>query len=438
MRTHNGLHTSAMVVVLGAASACAVNDATELSDETVTWNNRVEDIVDENCVRCHQPNGVGPGDFTDLEDVVVLAPLMLQRIDAGEMPPPAADPECYDYHNSDTLFMPVEDRNDFARWVDGGLPIGEKIATEASSENDAATPRIFQGDLDVVLPPFTPTYTENGNEYRCFALDHGRDETFYVTALDALIDQSSVVHHVVLSKRRDTELGEEYGSPDGVDCIDQSGDIAYGMLAGWAPGAAPVEFPEGYGLRIEPNDKIIIQMHYYRSGPNVDGLVDQSGYTFRTTTEPVTEVEMYPYGDGGFRIPAGDPSYTHNVDIEIPEEIDLGNDLIIEVPPLLIHGSFPHMHVLGSGYHMKVESLNGDKQCLLKGDFDFHNQYTYMFKEPIRIEPGDTISFSCTWNNSVENPNQINDPPQDVYYGERTDEEMCFAFSYVTVLWDEL
>ena len=55
----------------------------------------------------------------------------------------------------------------------------------------------------------------------------------------------------------------------------------------------------------------------------------------------------------------------------------------------------------------------------------------YMFKEPVRVENGSTIHIECTWDNSASNPNQYSDPPQTVYYGERTDEEMCFSFTYV-------
>ena len=36
------------------------------------------------------------------------------------------------------------------------------------------------------------------------------------------------------------------------------------MLGGWAPGMQPIELPEGVGILIQPDDYIIIQMHYYK------------------------------------------------------------------------------------------------------------------------------------------------------------------------------
>ena len=52
-------------------------------------------------------------------------------------------------------------------------------------------------------------------------------------------------------------------------------------------------------------------------------------------------------------------------------------------------------------------------------------------KKKTDFSPGDTVKVTCTWDNSAENPNQQNDPPVDVGFGEHTDDEMCFGFTYV-------
>jgi len=51
----------------------------------------------------------------------------------------------------------------------------------------------------------------------------------------------------------------------------------------------------------------------------------------------------------------------------------------------------------------------------------------------LALETGDEIGFECTWNNSTSNPHLFHDPPIDIGYGERTDEEMCFAFTLITI-----
>ena len=74
----------------------------------------------------------------------------------------------------------------------------------------------------------------------------------------------------------------------------------------------------------------------------------------------------------------------------------------------------------------------GDETCIAASEkWDFNNQLTYVFNEPIELKGGDTIHMECHWNNSRSNPNLIHDPPIEVGYGERTDEEMCFAFTLI-------
>ena len=87
------------------------------------------------------------------------------------------------------------------------------------------------------------------------------------------------------------------------------------------------------------------------------------------------------------------------------------------------------MHILGKGYE-----LSTDNECLIASDnYDFDNQLTYMYHEPVTVPAGSNIHMSCTWNNSTSNPDLIIDPPQDIGYGERTDEEMCYAFTLVSL-----
>jgi hypothetical protein len=45
---------------------------------------------------------------------------------------------------------------------------------------------------------------------------------------------------------------------------------------------------------------------------------------------------------------------------------------------------------------------------------------------------GDTVHTTCTWDNSEDNPNQFNEPPENVQWGEGTNEEMCFFLFYFT------
>lgn len=416
---------------LVALTACG-SEATDgpTGSDAPTWEADIVPMLEAHCLACHADGGTGPFALTDIEKVRTFAVAALDAMDEEEMPPPTSDPECRDYVGSERLHLSDEDREVFAAWIEAGMPGGSgTLEPEAQP-----VPHLEQVDLEVRLEvPFRPTYPEAANEYRCFPLQHGQDETFFITGLEALIDQAPIVHHIVVFKE-DAGAWEGVG-PEGRDCFDDAGGIFEGMIGGWAPGAAPVELPEGYGLRVNPNERIVVQMHYYGGGPSTAELTDQSGFALRTASSVEHEVMMAPFGSYDFHIPAGEAAHTEGFAIEIPETIDLGG-AELPMPDLEILGTFPHMHVLGAGYHLQVKRKEGGNECLARSEkYDFYNQLTYMFREPVVVHPGDTVRFDCTWDNSTDNPDRLLDPPQDVYYGERTDEEMCYAFTYVNIQW---
>jgi hypothetical protein len=77
---------------------------------------------------------------------------------------------------------------------------------------------------------------------------------------------------------------------------------------------------------------------------------------------------------------------------------------------------------------------NGAKQCLIDiQNWEFHWQGTYMYKTPVAVPANTRLSLRAIYDNSANNPNQPNSPPQDVGWGEATTDEMCIAFLGVTV-----
>ncbi len=56
--------------------------------------------------------------------------------------------------------------------------------------------------------------------------------------------------------------------------------------------------------------------------------------------------------------------------------------------------------MLGSGYE-----LSFDDQYVLESErYDFNNQLSDLFTEPIQFSAGSSLHWSCTWNNSTSNP----------------------------------
>ncbi len=94
---------------------------------------------------------------------------------------------------------------------------------------------------------------------------------------------------------------------------------------------------------------------------------------------------------------------------------------------------WPHAHLLAHNYLVYVIHPNGDTTNLIKiDDWDFNWQGSYNFKKYIVLDPGSTIHVYATYDNTVNNPSNPNDPPKSVTWGEKTTDEMLFLpISYV-------
>lgn len=397
-----------------AADGSDGSGSTDGTDEAATTYYRdVEPVLQQHCVRCHQDGGLGPGDYEDPDTVVALAPALLGAMDAGRMPPPASDPDCMDYLGSEHLTLPQDARDVVASWIDEGTPLGDPA--------DAPEPVVIETELsdpDVVLrmpEPYAPTFEdpENpGNEYRCFVIDPGEASGKFITALAPQLGAPELVHHIVLFRVDPDDLREGDRDPQGYDCIDRMGGSTIGgMVAAWAPGMLPLELPEGTGIEVSENSLLVMQMHYFANGGAPGEVFDQSAYAFRTA-DSARPALVAPVGSFGFTIPPGESEHTHTD--------GFSNDFL----PGNMIATFPHMHQLGSAYNLRLEKADGSEICLARGEYDFNNQLTYQWREPVALDVGDTLRWSCTWDNS--------EGESAVGFGERTDEEMCFFFTIMS------
>lgn len=400
---------------------------------TTSWYANGKPFVDRYCRSCHGGAGPGTGDFTSYENVVALAQPMLAAVTAGRMPPGASDPKCRDYANSDRRFVSDADRESFAKWVAEGTPKGEP---KGEAEVPPLDETIANPDLVIkAAAAYAPTFSnpnEPGNEYRCFALKPGLTGNKFITEMGPVLDKRSMIHHIVAYRIAEANLpaAAKTFPAEGWSCIDMvnaginptnpfQGD---GMIVAWAPGTGAFKFPAGTGLSLKATDAVVLQIHYFQSGKEPAGTKDQTGFAFKFADSVQTPLLIAPVGKTGFRIPAGNASFSYT-----------GSFGPLPVS-LKVYGTMPHMHVLGTGYELSVSNGSNPSTCIAKSDrYDFSNQVTYFFKEPVPVPAGAKVDFRCTWDNSAANPHQFNDPPVDVSYGERTDQEMCYAFSILAL-----
>ncbi len=398
-----------MLALLLLACDTSGEEAADTAAATTTYWRDVRPILDRSCARCHTDGGQALS-FDDADAVRAMADAIRAATASGRMPPPAPDPACADYEGSAELFLDVDARATLAAWADAGAPLGDP--------NDAPAPWIAPtlAPFDVTLlgeAPYAPSFGTTGNDYRCFVLDVGNDRRTYVTGFEAIVDRPAIVHHIVAWKVADDATFPDSGDGKPGFACDGFGQSGWEFFAGWAPGGRPVQFPDGAGMKLERDARLVLQMHYYESYAGASEEVDQSGYGLQLVESVDREVFQFPLGVEDFEVPAGATDHVEQMVVPWPERYGT----------VTVLGTFPHMHLRGAGFDFRVRHPDATDTCVASMDtWDFHNQQAVMLLEAVRVEGGDVLDVTCRYDNAD------NDEP--VSWGERTDQEMCYAFTY--------
>lgn len=385
----------------------------------VTWYGDIQPLVARSCAACHDGQGVSGVDLMDPAHAQALAGRMAARVAAGEMPPPALDPACRTYAGAAWMYLGDDARALFGAWADAGAPLGE--ASNPALPEDVV--HITSPDHVLTMPaPHAVAPDADGNEYHCVILDNPLTEPAWLTGLEAVPGDPEVVHHIALYRDLAGDAGAGYGAPPGATsfaCRSPVVELDWVLLHSYAPGASATMLPEGAGIRLEPGEQLVMQMHYFT--PKGPGAIDQSSYRIRTRSDaPAAEVRMDVFGPVPFTIPAGASAHTET------------SVVTNEGGPVEVHGLMPHMHRLGRSYRAWIEDDAGGDTCVARGNFDFEHQGLYMFDEPVQWKPGQRFVTECTWDNSASSPELPQVPPSDVPWGEGTNQEMCFMVAYLS------
>ncbi len=95
----------------------------------------------------------------------------------------------------------------------------------------------------------------------------------------------------------------------------------------------------------------------------------------------------------------------------------------------ILHNITPHMHLVGKQIKVTIKMPNKPKETLLEiGSWDYNWQETYFLKDPLKLPKGTILDVEAIYDNSAKNPNNPNNPPKLVTFGEQTTNEMCFVF----------
>jgi peroxiredoxin len=389
----------------------------------VTYYRDVLPILQENCQQCHRPGEVGPFSLMTYKQAVNWSADIREYTQERKMPPwkPIDGPA---FHNERK--MSDKDLATLAAWVDGGVPEGDA--------KDAPQPRKFTegwqlGEPDLVLTvPEEMNVGPSGKDlFRVFVLPTSEKEDKFVTAIEVRPGNKRIVHHTLnyidqTGKGRELDQTEkdrkkaenEQDQGPGYSVEMGVGFLPQGGLGGWAPGQMARHLPEGTGHFLPKGADVILQVHYHRDGR---AEKDRTSIGLYFAKKPVAKRMQSMVIPGRFVvIPAGEARYSVKGAINVEQDC-------------VVHSVMPHMHMLGKEIKVTVTPPEGKAFTLIAiDDWNYNWQETYRLKEPITVKAGTKFSVEAIYDNTDKNPNNPFNPPRQVFFGEQTDNEMCFVF----------
>ncbi len=398
-----------------------------------TYHQDVAPLLAARCTNCHVAGGIAPFALTSLENAQTMSKAMVMAVESGRMPPWKAGPADVSYLRNPTLT--AEQLDTLKKWDAAGSPEGD--ARAKPKEVAAIGGGIERVDLELTMPEaYTPT--QSPDDYRCFVLKWPKNEPVYVTGFNAVPGVPQMAHHIALYlvppdaaalppawDAEDATPGYKcFGGPFG----DRPQQFAVELINAWIPGYQGVKLPRGRGILVPPGATVVLQMHYnVQSGiqPDLSKLqfTLESTVEKRATYQPMLDVGWVA---GGMRIPGGEKGVVHQLVSDPRAFFKLLGSPLDNSKGFNIEAVMFHMHRLGTVGELWLEKADKRRIKLISiPKYDFHWQLEYYFDQPVRFEEGDKLRVRCTFDNSQEHTGKVK--PEDVNWGENSDQEMCVA-----------
>ncbi len=389
--------------------------------QTPDWATGIAPILYKNCAKCHNSAGVAPFSLLTYTDAYNFRQSMLTSVVNKVMPPWSPDPNYR--HFAQERILSDADINSIRSWVTAGAPKGDLAKAPPAPVYQAGS-QIVDPDLVLTIPTYSINTTTD--LYRCFAFSPKIPADHFISQIEVVPGDRSVVHHALVFKDlSSTPLQLQAANKDGAAGYTNfggSGSNSSKLLMGYVPGQGVQASPDGMGLSLEANNNIVIQIHYPGGITNKkDSTKIFMKFSKRTDLrnvyiEPILNHLTSALTNGPLTIPAG-KTKQFNEKFKLPA---------FDITALSVA---PHMHLIGRRIKSYVVTPVGDTIPLVNvPSWDFHWQGAYNFRKPIKIPAGSTLYADAFYDNTTANPANPNFPLKDVSAGENTTDEMMIVY----------
>jgi tetratricopeptide (TPR) repeat protein/mono/diheme cytochrome c family protein len=398
--------------VAALASVCVLATVAPASGQTgqVTFTHDIAPLVYTRCAACHHDGGPAPFALLTYAAVKQHATQIADVTRRRYMPPWKPDPDgSLEFVGSPRL------RDDeialIDRWVKSGAPEGDRAALPPPPE---ITPGWKLGKPDLVVSP-SEAYTlpgEGTDVFRIFVIPIPTDALRYVRGLE-FHPGNRVVHHanIRIDRTRGSRAFDDADPLPGYDgLIAHTAGYPDGHFLGWTPGQVPPLLPKGLAWRLEPGTDLVVELHMQPSG-KPESVRPEIGFYFGADPPDRTPV-MLRLGKQNIDIAPGDATYTVRDSFVLPVDVTL-------------QAVQPHAHSRARQVRAIATLPDGKVTPILSiRDWDFRWQDVYRCVQPLALPKGTTLSMTITYDNSAANPRNPWIPPRQVYWGQRSADEM--------------
>jgi hypothetical protein len=341
---------------------------------------------------------------------------------SGYMPPWTPD------HNYTTIlgerYLTDEEKQTISDWVAAGMPEGDPTQNPGLPDFPEDS-QIGEPDLVLTMPE---PYIHGGDgleQYQVFIIPTGVTETKEIKAVEIRPSNNSIAHHGLIGYTANPSTISAAASLDASDPDvgyesfgDYSVNVEDNLFGGWVPGSPPLIFPSTIGKLMEPGSQLLLQMHY---GPTYQDELDQTSINIFFADAPISrEVETYTFTPLNltqpFYIPANEVVTFHGTKY-------ISSDVSVI-------STIPHCHLIGKSWLVYATSQDNQDTIPMISipNWDFHWQGIFTYPNLLHIPGGYTVHAIAEYDNTSSNTFNPNNPPEDMYFGDLTSDEMYVMF----------
>ncbi len=390
------------ILLFGAlTSGLPAQDFVPLPEGTVNFAEHIAPIVFQHCLRCHGPEPSAPFELHDYETVRARSRAVSQVTSKGTMPPAVAEP-------------------DYGNIANSGRLTKDEIGLISQWAREGSRP----GDLEN-LPPRPP----RGGDWKLGPPDLALPitEPFVVPADAYGLSRNFVLPLQIDSERWLRAIALKRHSPSylrGFVYIDQSGSTATlegddidGVVVGdgtltFAPQPAfggqqlmtrPWPWPSDVAQRLAPGASMVLQLHF--QGTGVEETVQPEVGLYFAEEPPSRILVTLSLGSTDLAIPADDANYRIESRFTLPVAVD-------------VVGVLPNGHQLAAELKGWATLPDGTEEGLVWArKWDYNHQKQYWYDRPLELPAGSVLEMAFRYDNSSDNFDNPNYPPEDVGWG---------------------